>query len=163
MREIIKRSSPGTAADVTFDDGYPPMAVTLGNTWLLEFYSSASEALGLRLAYRQRSGAAWCGAGDLSFLAPRIVGVEGLGAIGNGSHSPNEPVNLPSLVTQTERAVVMLYRLPQEKVENFCRKPSMELAMTSRGMPYAGVKWRTARARRITSHWCRMIHYSRFP
>jgi len=101
------------------------MVVTLGNTWLLEFSSRASEALGLRSAYRQRSGAAWRGAGDLSFVAPQIVGVEELGTIGNGSHSPKEPVNLPSLVTQTERAVVMLYRLLQEKVENFRRKPSI--------------------------------------
>jgi hypothetical protein len=64
-------------------------------------------------------------AADLSFVAPHIVGVEGLVTMGSGSHSPNEPVNLPSLVTQAASAVVMLYRLPQEKVENSRWKPSM--------------------------------------
>lgn len=123
MREIVKRNLPGTTAEITFDEGYPPMAVTPGNRRLLESYSSASEALG----YGQltASDPARRGAGDLSFVAPYIDGVEGLGAMGNGSHSPNESVNLPSLVMQTERAAVMLYRLSQEKAESFRRKPSM--------------------------------------
>lgn len=123
MREIVKRNLPGTTAEITFDEGYPPMAVTPGNERLLEFYSGASAALG----YGQltASDPARRGAGDLSFVAPYIDGVEGLGAMGNGSHSPNESVNLPALVMQTERAAVMLYRLSQEKAESFRRKPSM--------------------------------------
>lgn len=123
MREIVKRNLPETTAEITFDEGYPPMAVTPGNERLLEFYSGASAALG----YGQltASDPARRGAGDLSFVAPYIDGVEGLGAMGNGSHSPNESVNLPALVMQTERAAVMLYRLSQEKAESFRRKPSM--------------------------------------
>ena len=65
------------------------------------------------------------GAGDLSFVAPFIDGVEGLGALGGGAHSPNESVNLPALTMQTERAAVMLYRLSKEKAENVRRKPKM--------------------------------------
>ena len=123
MREIVSRHLPGTTAEITFDEGYPPMAVTLGNERLLAFYSGASEALG----YGQltASDPARRGAGDLSFVAPYIDGVEGLGAMGSGSHSPSETVNLPTLTMQTERAAVMLYRLSREKAESFRRKPSM--------------------------------------
>jgi len=123
MREIVSRHLPGTTAEITFDEGYPPMAVTPGNERLLAFYSGASEALG----YGQltASDPARRGAGDLSFVAPYIDGVEGLGAMGSGSHSPSETVNLPTLTMQTERAAVMLYRLSREKAESFRRKPSM--------------------------------------
>ena len=51
------------------------------------------------------------GAGDLSFVAPFIPGVDGLGALGNGAHSPQETVHLPSLQMQTERAAVLMLRL----------------------------------------------------
>ncbi|MEK6611219.1 MAG: M20/M25/M40 family metallo-hydrolase [Gemmatimonadota bacterium] len=123
MREIVKQNLPGTIAEIIFDEGYPPMAVTPGNEQLLRFYSSASEALG----YGQltASDPARRGAGDLSFVAPYIDGIEGLGAMGDGSHSPGESVNLPALAMQTERAAVMMYRLSKEKAESFRRKPSM--------------------------------------
>jgi glutamate carboxypeptidase len=123
MRDIVGRHLPGTDAQITFDDGYPPMAVTPGNERLLGFYSAASEALGY--GKLTASDPARRGAGDLSFVAPYIDGVEGLGAMGAGSHSPNESVNLPALAMQTERAAVMLYRLSKEKGESFRRKPSM--------------------------------------
>jgi len=99
------------------------MAVTSGNERLLAFYSGASQALGY--GPLTASDPARRGAGDLSFVAPYIDGIEGLGAMGSGSHSPNESVNLPALAMQTERAAVMLYRLSKEKAESFRRKPSM--------------------------------------
>jgi len=58
-------------------------------------------------------------------VAPFIDGLEGLGAMGAGSHSPNESVNLPALTLQTERAAVMLYRLGKQRAEDFRRRPSM--------------------------------------
>ena len=123
MREIVKQNLPGTSAEITFDEGYPPMAVTPGNERLLGFYSGASEALGHgRLT---ASDPARRGAGDLSFVAPYIDGIEGLGAMGSGSHSPSESVDLPTLTMQTERAAVMMYRLSRERAESFRRKPSM--------------------------------------
>lgn len=123
MREIVRQNLPGTTAEITFDEGYPPMTVTPGNERLLAFYGGASEALG----YGQltASDPARRGAGDLSFVAPFIDGLEGLGAMGLGSHSPSESVNLPALAMQTERAAVMLYRLSKEKAESFRRKPAM--------------------------------------
>ncbi len=123
MREIVKQNLPGTTAEITFDEGYPPMAVTPGNERLLRLYSGASEALGH--GQLTASDPARRGAGDLSFVAPYIDGIEGLGALGSGSHSPDESVNLPTLAMQTERAAVMMYRISKEKVESFHRKPSM--------------------------------------
>lgn len=123
MKEIVGRNLPGTTAEITFDEGYPPMAVTAGNTALLELYSGASAALGHGAL--KASDPARRGAGDLSFVAPLIDGLEGLGAIGNGSHSPNESVNLNALHMQTERAAVMLYRLGKRKATEFRRPNAM--------------------------------------
>lgn len=123
MKEIVARHLKGTTAEISFSEGYPPMAVTPGGEKLLSFYSDASAALGYGAL--KASDPAQRGAGDLSFVAPFIDGVEGLGALGGGAHSPNESVNLPALTMQTERAAVMLYRLSREKAENFRRKPKM--------------------------------------
>lgn len=119
MREIVSRNLKGTTAEIHFKDGYPPMAVTPGGEKLLAFYSGASAALGY--GPLTASDPATRGAGDLSFVAPFIDGVEGLGALGGGAHSPNETVNLPALTMQTERAAMMLYRLSKEKAETFRR------------------------------------------
>ena len=123
MKEIVGRNLPGTTAEITFDEGYPPMAVTSGNTALLELYSGSSAALGHGAL--QASDPARRGAGDLSFVAPLIDGLEGLGAIGAGSHSPNESVNLNALHMQTEKAAVMLYRLGKRKATEFRRPNAM--------------------------------------
>ena len=119
MQEIVGRHLKGTNAEISFNEGYPPMAVTSGGEKLLSFYSGVSSALGYGAL--TASDPARRGAGDLSFVAPLIDGMEGLGAIGDGSHSPNESVNLPSLGMQTERAAVLLYRLSKEKAETFRR------------------------------------------
>lgn len=123
MTEIVGRHLKGTTAEITFSEGYPPMAVTAGGEKLLGFYSSASAALGY--GELTASNPATRGAGDLSFVAPYIDGIEGLGALGSGAHSPNESVHLPSLVMQTERAAVMMYRLSKEKAESVRRQAKM--------------------------------------
>jgi glutamate carboxypeptidase len=121
MRAIVGRNLKGTTASITFSEGYPPMAVTKGSEKILGFYSGASAALGY--GPLTASDPARRGAGDLSFVAPFLDGVEGLGALGNGAHSPTESVSLPALVMQTERAAVMLHRLGKEKAESFKRAP----------------------------------------
>lgn len=123
MREIVARSLRGTSAEIVFSDGYPPMAVTPGGEKLLAMYSGVSEALGYGAL--TASDPARRGAGDLSFVAPLVDGIEGLGALGSGAHSPAESVSLPGLRMQTERAAVMLTRLSRETVENVRRKPRM--------------------------------------
>ncbi|MDZ7631993.1 MAG: M20/M25/M40 family metallo-hydrolase [Gemmatimonadaceae bacterium] len=123
MQEIVARNLRGTTAEIVFSDGYPPMAVTAGGEKLLAYYSGVSEALGY--GPLTASDPARRGAGDLSFVAPYIDGVEGLGALGGGAHSPNESVNLPALTMQTERAALMLYRLSKEKAESVRRQVKM--------------------------------------
>jgi glutamate carboxypeptidase len=51
------------------------------------------------------------GAGDVSFVAPYITGMDGLGVTGRGAHSPEESVNLNSLLMAGERAAVLMHRL----------------------------------------------------
>ena len=123
MREIVARNLKGTSAEISFSEGYPPMAVTPGGVKLLTIYSGVSETLGYGAL--TASDPARRGAGDLSFVAPFIDGVEGLGALGNGSHSPNESVSLPALTMQTERAALMLYRLTKLKADAVRRQPRM--------------------------------------
>ena len=121
MREIVARNLTGTAAEISFSEGYPPMAVTPGGERLLDLYSKVSEALGY--GPLTASDPARRGAGDLSFVAPLIDGVEGLGALGSGAHSPSESVSLPALLMQTERAALMMTRLSREQAEAMRRKP----------------------------------------
>ena len=47
MRAVVAASLPRTKADITFDDGYPPLAPTAGNEQLLVMYDRASRDLGL--------------------------------------------------------------------------------------------------------------------
>ena len=114
MRAIVTSGSLAqTHASIAFDDGYPPMAPTAGNERLRAVYDAASRQLG----YGPVAGndPTRRGAGDASFVAPIVDVIDGLGADGAGSHSPQERVWLPSLVMQTERAAVVITRLAREK------------------------------------------------
>jgi glutamate carboxypeptidase len=51
------------------------------------------------------------GAGDISFVAPFVSGVGGLGAFGTGSHTERETVDLTTLPQQIKRAALLIYRL----------------------------------------------------
>jgi len=113
MRDIVAASLPGTSAEITFADGYPAMTPTPGNARLLAVYDSASRALGYPGVKALDPGRR--GAGDVSFVAPYIDGLDGLGALGGGSHSPREHVDLPALTRQTQRAAVLIYRLSRQK------------------------------------------------
>lgn len=109
MREIVAKNLPGTSAEVTFEDAYPAMPVTPAGEALLAQYDTASRALGYPAL--RAMDAANRGAGDLSFVAPFIPGLDGMGALGTGAHSPQELVNLPTLEMQTARAAVLMMRL----------------------------------------------------
>jgi glutamate carboxypeptidase len=109
MREIVARHLPRTAARITFFDEYPAMSPTPGNHRVLAVYDSASRALGLGAVRALDPGRR--GAGDISFVAPYIDGLDGLGAIGSGAHSPREQVVLSSLSSQAARAAVLMHRL----------------------------------------------------
>ena len=109
MREIAARSLPGTSATLTFSESYPPMAVTAGNMKLLSLYSQASDDAGLGKVDAVPAEAR--GAGDIQFAAPFVDSLDGLGASGNGWHSPNEDIDLASVERAAIRTALLLYRL----------------------------------------------------
>jgi glutamate carboxypeptidase len=119
MRAIVAQHLPGTDAQIAFLDEYPAMPLTPGNSRLLAVYDSASQALGYGPVAPMDPGSR--GAGDLSFVAPFMDGLEGLGALGTGAHSPGERVNLNALPMQTERAALMLARLGAHQASEFTR------------------------------------------
>lgn len=124
MREIVAKHLPGTDAKITFLDEYPAMSPTVGNARILVAYDTASQALGYGPVRALDPGAR--GAGDISFVAPLIDGIDGLGALGTGAHAPEERVNLNALRMQTERAALLLERLGHQSSASFARKPASE-------------------------------------
>ena len=122
MRAIVAQHLPGTDATITFRDEYPAMSPTPGNARLLAVYDSASRALGYGAVLALDPGRR--GAGDISFVAPLIDGLDGLGALGGGSHAPGERVNLKALTMQTERAALLLYRVGRRPGSQFARTPA---------------------------------------
>lgn len=122
MREIVAQHLPVTDAEIVFADAYPAMPPTPGGARILALYDAASRDLGYgavtALDPERR------GAGDLSFVAPLIDGMDGLGALGSGSHAPGERVNLSALPMQTERAALLMLRLGARPAAEFSRPPS---------------------------------------
>lgn len=112
MRAVVARHLPHTDATIEFEEGYPPMAPTAGNIRLQEELSAINEALGrgpMPALDPSRRGAA-----DISFVAPYVDGLAGLGAIGDGSHTPNESLQLDSMPLAVKRAAILIYRLGKE-------------------------------------------------
>lgn len=124
MREIVAKHLAGTDAKIVFQDEYPAMSPTAGNARILAAYDTASQALGYGPVRALDPGAR--GAGDVSFVAPLIDGIDGLGALGSGAHAPDERVNLNALQMQTERAALLLERLGKQNGTAYARKPASE-------------------------------------
>lgn len=109
MREIVTRHLPQTGATIKFRDSYPPMAPTEGNRALFDQLDQVSRDLGygpMEVVDPGRRGAA-----DVSFVAPYVDGLDGLGLLGDGGHTTEEMVFLESLPIMTKRAAVLIYRL----------------------------------------------------
>jgi len=110
MKEVVAQHLPKTTAELTFDDGYPPMAPTDGNRKLLAVHDSVSRALGFGPVVAvdpQKAGAA-----DVSFVAPYVpMAIDALGLAGWDDHSDKETANLNWLPRLTKRAAVLIYRL----------------------------------------------------
>lgn len=109
MRAIVAQNLPGTSAEISFRDGYPPMAPTEGNLKLLELYSKASADAGLGPIAALPPGLR--GAGDVQFVAPYVDSLDGLGATGKGAHAPGEDLDVRSIEQGAIRTAVLLYRL----------------------------------------------------
>ena len=51
------------------------------------------------------------GAADISFVAPYTDSLAGLGALGQGGHTPNESLDLTTMPLAIKRAAILMYRL----------------------------------------------------
>ena len=109
MRAIVNQNLPQTSASISFTDSYPAMGPTAGNQAVLEILSDVSQDLGFGPVARydpSRRGAA-----DISFVADYIDGLDGLGTMGNGAHTPQETVNLKTMNALIQRSALLIYRL----------------------------------------------------
>jgi glutamate carboxypeptidase len=110
MQELVSQHLTGTSATLSFQDGIPSMPPSQANLDLLELYSEGSEDLGYGKVLPLDPGKR--GAGDISHIAALVSAcLAGLGPVGTGAHSTQETLDLASLVKQTERAALLIYRL----------------------------------------------------
>jgi glutamate carboxypeptidase len=114
MREIVSHHLPKTSGEITFDDGYPPMAPTDGNRRILSMYDQASRDLGLGAVTAVDPSKA--GAADVAFIANTVpMVIDGIGLSGHDDHSDKEAADLRMLPSQTKRAALLMLRLSQLK------------------------------------------------
>ena len=112
MREIVSHHLPKTGGEITFDDGYPPMAPTDGNRRALAMYDQASRDLGFGAVTAVDPSKA--GAADAAFIANIVpMVIDGIGLSGHDDHSDKETADLRRLPSQTKRAAVLMLRLSQ--------------------------------------------------
>jgi len=111
MTRIVAASPPHVGAEITFEDGYPPLSPVDGNQRLLALYDRASRDLGLgpvEAVDPSRAGAA-----DVSFTSGRVpMAIDGIGMRGDGGHTVEETALLAWLPRQAQRAALLLARLP---------------------------------------------------
>jgi glutamate carboxypeptidase len=114
MKNIVKNNLKHTKAELIFEVGYPPMALTQGNLDLLALYSQVSQDLGynaVKPANPRKAGAA-----DISFAAEHVdMSLDGLGLMGSGAHTKNEVADLTTLDKNIEKTAILIYRLSKQK------------------------------------------------
>lgn len=114
MRAIVAQPLAGAKAEISFEqDIYPPMPPTDGNRALLERLNRVNRDMGL--AEMGELDPAKRGAGDISFVAGDVDGLVGLGPSGDGSHTDQETVDIPSIARQAKRAAILMSRLAAER------------------------------------------------
>jgi glutamate carboxypeptidase len=109
MREIVAQNLPKTKATITFNDSYPAMEPSDGNLALLSLLDQVSKDLGhggVDPYDPLKRGAA-----DISFVANYTDGMDGLGTMGKGAHTPQETVNLNTMNALIQRSAILIYRL----------------------------------------------------
>ena len=109
MRAIVADHLAKTGATITFEEFYPAMAETEASRALMTQLSEVNLALGLPAGKvaDYMSG----GAGDISFVAPYVPGLVGVGAVGAGAHAEGEAALLESLPRQAKRMAILMSRL----------------------------------------------------
>jgi len=109
MRAIVSQNLPHTSASISFTDSYPAMGPTAGNQAVLDILSEVSQDLGFGPVSGYDPGRR--GSADISFVADYTDGLDGLGTMGNGAHTPQETVNLKTMNALIQRAALLIYRL----------------------------------------------------
>lgn len=110
MTAIVDESLPKTSAAISFEQEYPSMAPTDANRRVLAVLDAVSRELGAGPVLAQDP--AERGAGDISFVCSgRLACLDGLGAMGDDVHAPGEFAEVEALLTQTQRAALLFYRL----------------------------------------------------
>jgi len=112
MESVVSRHLPHTDSTISFIEGYPPMAPTDGNIQLQNMLSDINIELG-----RQEMPAldpSRRGAADISFVAPYVDSLAGLGPHGDGGHSPEERIDMTSIPQAIQRAAILIYRLTRQ-------------------------------------------------
>jgi glutamate carboxypeptidase len=85
------------------------MAVTDGNQALLKLLNGVNRDLNMETM--EALDPSRRGAGDISFVAPYVSGISGLGANGQGAHAPGETIDLTRIPVQAKRSALLIYRL----------------------------------------------------
>lgn len=110
MQDIVATHLPLASAQITFADGYPPLAPMDGNRELLALFDQASRDLGFGAVTAvdpRRAGAA-----DISFVGGIVpMALDGLGLLGGGNHTEKEFADLRTLRIQAQRLALLLHRI----------------------------------------------------
>jgi len=110
MRRIVAQHLPGTTSELTFHEGYPPLAPTAANRALLARYDAVSRALGFGAV--SAVDPAKAGAADVSFVARYVTAaIDGIGLAGSADHTDQETADLRMLAPLTKRAAILLFRI----------------------------------------------------
>ncbi len=109
MRAIVAKNLNGSKAEIFFEDGIPSMEPTEGNNRLLQIVDQTSQAMGMGTTQAGDPGSR--GAGDISYIAKYVDGIDGLGASGRGAHAAGETINLNEFPYLIQRAAIIIYRL----------------------------------------------------
>lgn len=109
MRAVVAASLPRTSATVSFTDGMPSMAPTDGNHALLATLDQVSRDIGTGPIVAHDPSKR--GAGDISFVATQVSGLDGLGGWGDLDHAPGEWTDLDEMLTLTKRAALLMNRV----------------------------------------------------
>jgi glutamate carboxypeptidase len=115
MQAIVDQHLPGTDATLEIELRYPSMAATQGNRALLDRLNAINADLGR--PPMQPFPPADRGAADISFVAPYLDGLAGMGPDGSRLHAEGETLRLDTIVRQAQRAAILMSRLAAEEVE----------------------------------------------
>ena len=87
------------------------MEPTEGNDAIRKIVSEVTMSMGLGPTEAGDPGSR--GAGDISYVAKYLSGIDGLGASGRGAHAPGETINLKEFPLLIQRTALLIHRLIQ--------------------------------------------------